>query len=334
LKAAVFREVGHPLSIEEVPFPRRESEREAILKVLATGLCHGDVHLVAGEWEGDIIVETPRILGHEIVGELTHDVGGLRKGQKVLVYSSIGCGQCKYCKAGKYQFCERVRVIGYHYDGGFAEYVKVPDFRYLLPVEGNPIELAPLADAGVTAYNATEGIGPSDEVLIIGTGTVALYALQILKRRGAFVSVVGSSIPKLEVASKLGSDEVIQAKRRNYVEKASEKSSRRRFDYVLDFVGADYSLKDALWLLRNEGELRVVGEFGGYVHYPEQLLVLRGLKIRGVLYGSFQDLAEVYRIYREGWLKTLPVPFKLEEINDAINESHEGRIIGRPVIVP
>jgi len=77
-----------------------------------------------------------------------------------------------------------------------------------------------------------------------------------------------------------------------------------------------------------------IGEFGGYVHYPEQLLVLRGLKIRGVLYGSFQDLAEVYRIYREGWLKTLPVPFKLEEINDAINESHEGRIIGRPVIVP
>jgi D-arabinose 1-dehydrogenase-like Zn-dependent alcohol dehydrogenase len=334
LRAAVFREVGRPLSLEDVPMPKKENEREVILRVLATGLCHGDVHLVTGQWEGDVIVETPRILGHEIVGEVTEDVDGLKRGQKVLVYSSIGCGNCKYCKAGHYQFCERVRVIGYHYDGGFAEYVKVPDPKYLLPVEGDPLELAPLADAGVTAYNATKGIGSGDDVLVIGTGAVALYSVQILKHARANVTVVGRNLAKLEVASKLGSDEVIHAKARNYVQKVSEKSHRRRFDYVLDFVGADYSLKDALWLLRNEGELRVVGEFGGYMNYPEQLLVLRGLKIRGILYGTLDDMEKVYDIYKSGKLKTLPVPFKLEEINVAINEAYEGRIVGRAVIVP
>ncbi len=334
MRAAVFRQVGYPLSIEEVRPPVRESEDEVILKVLATGLCHGDVHLVTGQWDGDIIVQPPRILGHEIVGELIHDGRTLKKGQKVLVYSSIGCGSCKFCKAGYYQHCERVKVIGYHMDGGFAEYVKVPSEKYLLPVEGDPIHLAPLADAGTTAVNAVKGIESGDDVLVIGTGAVALYAVQILKYRGASVTVVGSSLPKLEKAQELGADEVVLAKKRDYVNKVSEKSSKRKFDYVLDFVGADYSLQDSMWLLRNLGELRIVGEFGGTLTVPEQLIVLRGLRVRGVLYGTKEDMMTAYRLFTSGVLKTLSVPFKLEEINYAINEAYEGRIIGRAVILP
>ena len=334
MRAAVFKQVGFPLSIEEVPPPKRETEHDVILKVLAAGLCHGDVHLVTGQWEGDIEIQTPRVLGHEIVGELIHETKSLKRGQKVLVYSSIGCGTCKYCKRGHFQHCERVRVIGYHLDGGFAEFVRVPDEKYLVPVEGDPLHLAPLADAGTTAVNSVKGIGDGDEVLVIGTGAVALYAVQILKYRKASVTVVGSSMVKLEKAHELGADNVVLAKRRNYVNKVSENLGRKKFDYILDFVGADYSLQDSMWLLRNEGELRIVGEFGGTLHVPEQLIVLRGLRVRGVLYGTLDDMREAYNLFSSGVLKTLPIPFRLEEINFAINESYEGRLIGRAVIIP
>lgn len=330
MRAAVFKEFGKPLSIEEV----REPKEGIILKVLATGLCHGDIHIIMGDWKYDIKIETPRILGHEIVGEIINDFGNFKRGDRVLVYNSVGCGKCKYCKLGHYQYCERVKVIGLHIDGGYAEYVAIPSDKILLKVEGNPVELAPLADAGITAYNSVKGINKEDNVLLIGTGAVALLALQILKSRGVSVTIAGHNEIKLSKAKELGADEIVIAKDRSIAHSIATRSSRLKFDYVIDYVGSEDTLSDILWLLNREGELRIVGEFGGTLNTPEQLVVLRGLKIRGILYGTFNDLVNVYNLYKEGKIKTLAVPYKLEDINEAINDLMRGRIVGRAVIIP
>jgi D-arabinose 1-dehydrogenase-like Zn-dependent alcohol dehydrogenase len=330
MKAAVFLEKGRPLQIMDVPEPKL-NPGEVLLRVKASGLCHGDIHLIFGEWENDIAVKTPVILGHEIVGEVVEGGNKFKRGDQVLVYSSIGCGRCKYCRRGDRQFCESVRVIGVHTDGGFAEYVKVPSEEYLFKVSGNYISAAPLADAGITAYNATKGIEEGDRVLVIGVGSVALLAIQLLKMKNAEVTVIGRNLVRLSKAESLGADEVLVMKKKD---PPFSPVAGKKFDYVLDFVGNDQTLEDAPWLLSREGELRIIGEYGGHLQIPEQLIVLRGLRIRGILYGNMDDMVEVIKLFEAGKLKTLSVPYKLEEINEAINDLLEERIVGRAVILP
>ncbi|AOL17125.1 alcohol dehydrogenase [Sulfolobus sp. A20] len=331
MKAALFKEYGIPLNIENVAEPKDG----IILRVLGTGLCHGDVHLIFGDWKYDIKINTPRILGHEIIGEVVSgNTKSLERGDMVLVYNAVGCMNCKYCKIGHYQYCENVNIIGLHLDGGYAEYVKVPSERNLLKVEGNPIELAPLADAGITAYNSVKGISEDDNVLLVGTSYVSLLALQILKNRRTKVAVVGRNLSKLSKFKEIGADEIIPLKSNSVGQAVGEISSLYKFDYIIDYVGNNTTLTDLPWLLRNEGELRIVGEFGGVLNIPEQLLVLRGIKVKGILYGTYDDLLGVYELYSKKVIKTFPIPYSLNEINQAINDVANGKIFGRAIIIP
>lgn len=332
MRAAVFKEVRKPLSIEEIEHPKLK-QGEILLKVLATGLCHGDLHIIFGDWESDIEIRTPIVLGHEIVGEVVTDGKNVKKGDIVLVYNAFGCNSCKACKREHPQYCERVKILGVHENGGFAEYVKVPSEDNLVKVQGNPIELAPLADAGITAYSATRGIEENSNVLVIGTGAVSMIALQLLKLNNVKVTVAGRNYFKLSKMLELGADKIILIKH-SYAQDLATKVGSEKFDYVIDFVGSSETLRDTLWMLDRMGELRIVGEFGGEFTIPEQLMVLRGLKVRGFLYGTKKDLEKLVKLYEEKRIKTLPVPYKLEEINTAIDDLANGRVIGRAVIVP
>ncbi|BDC18156.1 alcohol dehydrogenase catalytic domain-containing protein [Acidianus sp. HS-5] len=334
MKAAVLDQIGRPLSIKDVKKPEVKG-KEILLKVLATGLCHGDLHIIFGEWKDDILVNPPRILGHEIVGEITEDSEHFKKGDKVIVYNAFGCGTCKFCRRGYPQFCEKVKILGVQEDGGFAEYVKVPSEDNLIKIdnEENPIKIAPLADAGVTAYNSVKNIEEDSNVALIGTGSVSMIALQILKSKGVKTTVVGRNSLKLSKALELGADRIIQVKN-SYSEDFSAKIGREKFDYIIDYVGSNETLRDIVWALDRMGELRIVGEFGGEMEIWEQLLVLRGLKIKGILYGTKDDMRNTVKLYEEGKIKTLAVPYKLEEINEAIDDLSSERIIGRAVIIP
>lgn len=332
MKAAVFETQGKPLAIKDVKEPI-QTNNSIILKVLATGLCHGDVHIIMGDWQGDLDIKTPIILGHEIVGEVVTDGRRVKKGDMVLVYNAFGCNSCKYCRLGYYQYCEKVKVLGVHENGGFAEYVKVPDENNLIKVEGNPFTLAPLADAGITAYNASDGIQRGDKVAVLGTGAVSMLAVQILKIFGAEITVVGRNPLKLSKMQEMGVDEIIFS-RGEYARDLSEKSTTRKFDYILDFIGNELTLDDVSWMLSRMGELRLIGEFGGTLKIPEQLIVLRGLRVKGILYGKREHLTNVVKLFQEGKIRTFPILYRLDEINSAINDLASGRVIGRAVIVP
>jgi len=318
--AAILREFGKPLTLEEMEVPH------GVMKVGATGLCHGDLHIIMGEWSWDLGIKPPLILGHEIALEG-------EDGTSLLLYNARGCGKCKVCSKGFPQFCERVRVLGVHEHGGFAEYVQIPSGYPLVPVKGEAFEVAPLADAGVTAYNSVKGIGEGDSVAVLGTGAVSMFAVQMLSIKGAEVTVVGRNESKLSKMLELGASEVVKAKG-EYSTALGEAYPRRKFDYVIDYVGSDSSLRDAPWLLSRMGELRLVGEFGGELNVSGQLLVLRGIRVRGVLYGTLRDLIWVKRLFERGSLRPISVPYTLSEINEAISDLMEGRVVGRAVIVP
>ena len=319
MRAAVLKEFGRPLVLEDVPPPN------VSMRVGATGLCHGDLHVLTGQWSWDVQTRLPLVLGHEI--SVVDETGNT-----FLVYNAKGCGTCRECRSGFPQFCERVEVLGIQRNGGFAERVDVTCFP-LVPVRGSPLEGAPLADAGVTSMSSVEGITEGSRVAVLGTGAVALLSIQLLKNLNSEVWVVGRNSLKLKKARELGADEIVFTKG-EYSTDLSGSVGLRKFDFILDYVGSDFTLRDLPWLLRRMGELRIVGEFGGELSIPDQLLVLRGLRVRGILYGTMKNLVDVVKLFEDGKLKTLTVPYPLDEVNQAIMDLMEGRIVGRAVIYP
>lgn len=143
MRAAVLHSPGQPLVLEERQDLQAEGAQR-VLRVLAAGVCHSDLHMIDGVIGGPL----PRVLGHEIAGHL-------QGAGDVLVYPCWSDGTCEYCRRGLQQLCPAAAEPGWAVDGGFAEQLLVPHPRFLLPLGGlDPVRAAPLADAGVTSYRA------------------------------------------------------------------------------------------------------------------------------------------------------------------------------------
>jgi propanol-preferring alcohol dehydrogenase len=167
----VFEEVGRPLRLVERPIPTPEPG-QLLLRVLACGVCRTDLHLLDGEVD---ISHPPRVLGHQIVGEV--QPGGGRVGVPWLGWTD---GVCRYCRAGQENLCERARFTGRDIDGGYAEYT-VADERFCFPIpEGYPnLEAAPLLCAGLIGYRALRMCGAARRVGFYGFGSAAHILTQV-----------------------------------------------------------------------------------------------------------------------------------------------------------
>jgi propanol-preferring alcohol dehydrogenase len=147
----VFEGVGQPLRLVERPVPE-PGPGQLLLRVLACGICRTDLHLLDGEV---IVRDPPRVLGHQIVGEV--QPGGRRVGVPWLGWT---CGECRYCRAGQENLCERARFTGCDIDGGFAEYALADErFCFKIP-DGYPdVQAAPLLCAGLIGYRSLRMCG-------------------------------------------------------------------------------------------------------------------------------------------------------------------------------
>ena len=173
MRAIVFEEVGRPLALVERPIPTPEPG-QLLLRVLACGVCRTDLHLLDGEVD---ISHPPRVLGHQIVGEVQGD--GRRVGVPWLGWT---CGECRYCRAGQENLCERARFTGRDIDGGYAEYT-VADERFCFPIpDGYPdLEAAPLLCAGLIGYRALRMCGDAHRLGFYGFGAAAHILAQVAR---------------------------------------------------------------------------------------------------------------------------------------------------------
>ncbi|HYY41012.1 MAG TPA: alcohol dehydrogenase catalytic domain-containing protein, partial [Nitrososphaera sp.] len=185
MKAARIIEVNEPLQVQELQTPKPKGS-QTLIKVQSTGVCHSDVHVWEGYYEGiggrplkttDRGVKYPLTPGHEIAGivdSLGEEVEGFSKNEKVIVYPWIGEGMCPACRIGEENLCDKSRSLGIYTDGGYAEYVLVPNYKYLVKIGGDmdTDASAPLSCAGLTAYGAVKNanLKPDDNVVIVGTG--------------------------------------------------------------------------------------------------------------------------------------------------------------------
>jgi NAD+-dependent secondary alcohol dehydrogenase Adh1 len=310
-----------------------------LVRIAGAGVCATDLHAIDGEMEPSGL-SLPIVLGHENAGwvEATGDfVATVAPGDGVLLYPAYSCGLCVPCRRGNDVHCERHRFTGLTVDGGFADYVLVSERSVVkLPAGTDPTELAPYADAGITAYHAVKKVAhlacPGSTSVVIGVGGVGHIALQLLKELGSgAVVAVETDERRQRLARELGADETIGGD--DVADAVREHTDGRGADLVLDFVGSDQTHADGVAMLGRLGTYSIVG-FGGTLSVPSAAMVGREQAAVASLVGSWIDLWEVLQLQARGTLTLKSETHALDDVNDVLAMLRDGDITGRAVLVP
>ncbi|HAR07948.1 MAG: alcohol dehydrogenase AdhP [Cobetia sp.] len=334
MKAAVVREFGAPLVIEEVAVPR-PGRGEILVEVAASGVCHTDLHAAHGDWP--VKPNPPFIPGHEGVGTIAavgEGVTHVKEGDRVGVpwlYSA--CGHCEHCLGGWETLCESQQNTGYSVNGGFAQFT-LADAGYVgrLPDSVGFVEIAPVLCAGVTVYKGLKmtDTRPGQWVVISGIGGLGHMAVQYARAMGLNVAAVDVDDAKLELARRLGATVTVNAM------KEDPASVIKR-----DIGGAHGALVTAVSpkafdqaqnMLRRGGTLVLNGLPPGDFPLPIFSTVLNGITVRGSIVGTRQDLQEALDFAAEGKVAATVQTGKLEDINDIFGRMIDGKIEGRIVL--
>ena len=337
MTAAVLYEFGKPLVLEQVTVPI-PGQGQILIKVIACGVCHSDLHAVDGDWATQPTL--PLIPGHEVAGRVVAcgpGVEGIDIGQLVGVawmYSS--CGRCEYCLAGMETICPVTEGTGYSKPGGYADYmVAVADFVAKLPDDVDPIAIAPILCAGVTTYRGLKrsGVAPGQWVAVVGIGGLGHVAVQYAVAMGMRVVAVDVDNDKLDLARSLGAEIVVNGRASNAITEV-RKLAGGVHGVVVTAV-ATPAFEQALGMLRPAGVAVLIGLPGGHadeMRMSISTLVNGELSLRGSNVGTRIDLQEAVDFAVRGAVSATIRTVPLTEINGVLDEMRHGRIVGRVVI--
>ncbi|HTA40029.1 MAG TPA: NAD(P)-dependent alcohol dehydrogenase [Candidatus Acidoferrales bacterium] len=337
-----FRIFPDGMRLDDVPMPQPR-EGEVLLRVAGAGACHSDLLVESLATAGKLMWTLPFTLGHEITGwveALGDGVSGVAPGDAVAVYCAWGCGICDNCRRGSENYCSSsgMRGPGLGLEGAMASHVIVPNARYLVPIgDLDPRDVAPLADAGITAYHAISRardlLVPSATAVVIGAGGLGHLAIQIVKAICASrVIVIESNPAKLEGARALGADEVVLAGD-DAVKTVRELNGRRGVDAIFDFVGVQSTMDFARKAVRPDGAITIVGLGGGTMPVRQEAIPY-GVRVMMTFYGTLADLRETIALARAGKIKAHVTRYPLEHASDAFTAMRAGALDGRAVICP
>lgn len=361
MRAAVVRECGKPISVEEVELAPPK-EKEVLVKTKFTGYCHSDWCVAAGV----ITPQLPVVIGHEssgIVEAVGSGVTTVKKGDHVVATWMIACGSCPQCRSGRGHICSTSHAThakGGLWDGtsrltdskgeelhhfvfvsGLAEYMVLPEQAAVKVPDGLPLDQAcvigccmPTGFGSVT--NVAE-VKPGDSVAIWGMGGVGLNAVQGAKLRGAY-PIIGVDIEgsKEAIAREFGVTHFINNSKEDPVPKIMELTGGSGVDYVFEIIGDPGAALQAYWALAIGGRFIQVGSVSELVPLPLGFAALHNKYVLGTLYGnvrSREDLSKYMDMIARGDYismgKLITKRFKLDEINDVHQAMTEHRIVGR-----
>lgn len=355
MKAMQIKEFGKPLELADVETPTPTGS-SVLIRVAAAGVCHTDLHLISGGYdvgEGrsfsfrDRGVTLPLIPGHEISGSVV-EVGDsyrgtLKRGDAVIVYPWIGCGECRKCLSGTENLCEgKAAGLGFFRNGGYAEYVLVPNGRYAVKAEGvNPEQGATLSCLGLTAYSALRRcrLMADDLLVVIGVGGLGTLCIQLAKKiSGARVAAIDVEDSKLGLAKELGADLSLNTSgisKSDVISEIKKRNSGRGADAVIDFVGNSATASLGFDLMGRDGRLVLVGLVGGGAEFPLPHFPVRGLEVMGVYTGALRDMTEMIDLTRRGVIRPIIAgKFKLEEANLVLEKLSHRDVLGRAILAP
>ena len=350
MRSARIVKTKEPLSLEDLGTPKPQNE-QVLVRVESAGVCHSDLHLWEGGYAGpqgvfmkveDRGVKFPLTPGHEVAGrieETGESVTGFQRGERVLVYPWIGEGLCPACRVGEENLCDLPRTLGIYQDGGYSELVLVPSHKYLVKIQNLDISAsASLACSGLTAYTAVKKANAqaSETMVLVGAGGLGLMAVQLAKAiTNAQVVIVDVDDKKLSEAKRLGADQTINSLSTDAVKGIKDITGGIGSEIVIDFVNNAKTAQTTINMLRKRGRLIMVGLFGGALELNLPLIPLRAFTLTGAYTGKFSDLIDLVALAKSGKIQSVVSRrYKLDEVNQALEELKGGKIIGRAVLNP
>lgn len=340
MKAAVFREAGKPLTIEEIPTPS-PGPGEALVRVAGCGMCHTDLHYMD---HGVKPFKTPPlVLGHEIAGTVAAvgaGVTGRAPGDRVVIPSVFGCGRCEFCRHGRENLCVEMVMLGNNIDGGYAENVLVPA-RELVPVPDSlPLEKAcVVADALSTPFHAVRNrarVRPGETVAVVGCGGVGLNVVQCAAAAGGRVVALDLNDTRLAIATRLGAFATLNPGTMERPDKKVRELTGGGAEVVFEAIGNPKTMELGFSLLRKGGRMCVIG----YTHEPMTLSAARlmyyELEVMGSLGCGAGEYRDILALVAAGRLTLDPIvsgTIPLANINEGFDRLRRGEGV-RWVAVP
>jgi threonine 3-dehydrogenase len=327
--------------IGDVPMPE-PAAGQVLLRVAATSVCGTDVHLYDWNPWAAARVRPPRVVGHEVCGEVVAWGDGVDRppiGTRVAVESHIVCGHCDECRRGDFHVCENTRIIGVDVDGAFATHLAVP-VANVWPVGDAvaPDIAAAMEPFGNAVHACTYGDLEGRTVVVFGCGPIGCAAIAVAKVRGAArVIGVDRNAYRLGLAERMGADAVIQA-----TEEPVDATVRRlagdAIDCVLEMSGSPVAVASATRLVRPGGWISLLGIGDG----PDVVdlstdVVMKGLSLYGIAGRRIPETWEQVTAYvRDGVIDVRPLithSFALRDIDGAIELMKSGQC-GKVTLAP
>ena len=315
-----------PLQLVDLPIPEPGPE-DVLLRIKVCGVCHTDLHTVEGELPE---VKLPIIPGHQVVGtveKMGEKASRFKEGERVGVawlYSS--CTRCGYCTRENENLCESARFTGYHVNGGYAEYIVVPEkFAYVIPEVFSDEEASPLLCAGIIGYRALRlsEIKPGQRLGLYGFGASAHVAIQVAVHWGCQVHVFTRSEEHRNLAKKLGA---VWAG-------TSKDDPPTKMDSSIIFAPAGELVLDVLRVLDKGGTVALAGIYMTPIPEMDYVKYLYHERtLRSVANATRQDGEELLKIAAEIPIRTTIQIFSLEEANKALKLLKEGKINGAAIL--
>jgi alcohol dehydrogenase, propanol-preferring len=353
VEAYAIVEHGKPLEKLSRPTPV-PTGREVLVAVTHSGICHSDLHVIEGSYDlgsrGDLDLakrglKLPLIPGHEVVGTIVSwgsdaDGEGLTVGDIKLVFPWVGCGDCPRCRADEQNLCLATRPMGLAVDGGYGTHVLVTDPKYLLDIDGlDPAVAATYACSGVTVFGAIRKLmplDPDDMIVVIGAGGLGLSAISLLRALGhERICAVDTGGAKIEAALAQGASLAVLADgdTASTVGKINEACNGRVLS-IIDTVNSSATAEFAFDALSKGGKLIQVGLFGGELKLPLPLMPAKAATLQGSYVGGLGELREVVSLAKRGLMPDIPITLcDLDNVNTALADLRDGKVIGRIVLV-
>lgn len=344
MKAARLHEYDAGLTLDDVPQPTAQGPHDVVVRIGGAGVCRTDLHVIEQVWrdvqdaDGGLL---PYTLGHENAGwveEIGSAVTTVAPGDPVILHPLVTCGVCAGCRRGEDMYCSNGRFPGLSSDGGFAEYL-LSNERALIRLDPSlePAAVAPLADAGITAFRAVKKAVPhlqaGSKTVVIGAGGLGHIAIQALKALSSTeVIVVDTSTAALDLAREVGADLVVDAND-DPVTAVRDLAGGEGVHAVIDFVAEHGTTAQGPNMLRQGGTYYVVG-YGGRVDLPALQVIFSEISVVGSLVGNYTELSELMALAAAKKVTLHAQTYALSEVNEALDDLHHGRVRGRAVLVP
>jgi len=341
MKALVLSGPKQPFEITEVPDPI-VGAGEAIAKVFACGSGLTIQHVKAGRMSADF----PRIIGHEIAGEIVEvgaGVSGLAVGDGVTSYYYINCGHCRWCLSGYEPLCENcLGNVGRECDGGYAEYIKLPAHLFVKFPKGidykkHPAEMGVAMDALATPYKVLKRgrVQPGETVAVFGAGGgVGIHQLMMAKWANARVIAIDIAEAKFQACREAGADEVINPTETDAVETLMDLTNGEGVDVAIDYVSSTSTLEAAASSLGRHGRMVTLGGAGGSFQANALEMLLKEQDLLGSRYVTRAEILETYDLVARGEVWPIVTDIRPMKEAEAIHERVEkGEVTGRAAIL-